>query len=97
MVIDDKKIAFITCVNDEIQYAECRFYLDRLRIPEGYQVDRICIKEAPSLAAGYVHIDWKEEQEIADSFLEGRSINFSAYSKVKKAEIHIKAFGIYGR
>ena len=51
--MDKKKIAFITCVNDEAEYAECRFYLDRLHIPEGYHVDRIEIRGASSLASGY--------------------------------------------
>lgn len=51
--MDDKKIAFITCVNDEIKYAECRFYLDQLNIPADYKMDVISIREAPSMAAGY--------------------------------------------
>jgi len=51
--LDKQKIAFITCVNDEAEYAECRYYLDRLHIPEGYFADKICIQKAPSMAAGY--------------------------------------------
>lgn len=51
--MNDKKIAFITCVSDESEYAECRFYLERLHIPEGYAVDYLCIQDAPSMAAGY--------------------------------------------
>lgn len=53
MAVDDKKIAFITLVNDEAEYAECRSYLDRLHIPEGYQIDRIEIRGASSLTSGY--------------------------------------------
>ena len=53
MVLDRQQIAFILCVNDEEEYAECRYYLDRLHIPEGYQVDIIEIREASSMAAGY--------------------------------------------
>lgn len=51
--MDGNKIAFITCVNDEGEYAECCHYLERLYVPEGYIVDRIGIQEAPSMAAGY--------------------------------------------
>lgn len=51
--MDDQKIAFITCVNDEEEYRECRYYLDRLRVPKGYTTDVISIQEAPSMAAGY--------------------------------------------
>lgn len=51
--LNDKQIAFITCVNDEEEYAECRYYLERLYVPEGYSMDVISIREAPSMAAGY--------------------------------------------
>ena len=46
-------MVFITCVNDEAEYAECRYYLERLRIPEGYAVEMIKIQDALSMAAGY--------------------------------------------
>ena len=51
--MDEKQIVFITCVNDEEEYGECCYYLDRLNVPEGYRMDRICVKEAPSMAEGY--------------------------------------------
>lgn len=51
--MNEKKIAFIICVNDMLAYAECKYYLDHLRIPEGYETDVVTIAEAPSMAAGY--------------------------------------------
>lgn len=51
--MNEKKIAFIICMNDEAEYAECRYYLDRLIIPEGFDKDLITIQEAPSMTAGY--------------------------------------------
>lgn len=51
--LDNRQIAFITCVNNETEYEECCYYLDRLRIPDGYRMDRIAIRKAPSMAAGY--------------------------------------------
>lgn len=51
--MDRKKIAFITCVNDEAKYEECRYYLQRLCVPDGYTVDMISIRKAPSMASGY--------------------------------------------
>lgn len=51
--MNSKKIAFILCVNDETEYAECKYYLDRLHIPDGYETDVVTIQEAPSMAAGY--------------------------------------------
>lgn len=51
--MNEKKIAFIICVNDMRAYTECRYYLDHLRIPEGYETDVVTIEEAPSMTAGY--------------------------------------------
>lgn len=51
--MDEKKIAFIICVNDEKEFDECRYYLERLFVPEGYHIDVISVREAPSMAAGY--------------------------------------------
>lgn len=51
--MNNKQVAFITCVSDKRKYAECRYYLDRLRIPEGYSIDVINIQEASSMTAGY--------------------------------------------
>lgn len=53
MIINENKIAFIVCVNDEAEYEECRFYLDALHIPKGYMTDVIKVEGAPSMAAGY--------------------------------------------
>lgn len=52
-MLNKQKIAFITCVNDEAEYAECRYYLDRLHVPDGYFIDMLCIRDAPSMVAGY--------------------------------------------
>lgn len=51
--MNEKKIAFIICVNDEAVYTECKYYLDHLLVPEGYETDVLMIMEAPSMTAGY--------------------------------------------
>ncbi|MCM1089552.1 MAG: glycosyltransferase family protein [Butyrivibrio sp.] len=51
--MNDKKIAFITCVNNETVYEECKYYLNRLSVPTGYETDVIAVTEAPSMTAGY--------------------------------------------
>lgn len=48
-----KKIAFITCVNNEKYYDEFKWYTDRLVVPEGYSVELIPIRGASSMAEGY--------------------------------------------
>ena len=51
--MNDRQVAFIICVNNERKYEECRYYLGRLRVPDGYGTDVIRIQGAPSMAAGY--------------------------------------------
>lgn len=50
---DTKKIAFISCVNDEEMYAECVRYLRHLEIPQGVSAELVPVRGAPSMAAGY--------------------------------------------
>lgn len=47
------KIAFIICANNDLYLEECIWYIDRLHIPSGYEVDIICITDAESMAQGY--------------------------------------------
>lgn len=47
------KISVITCTNNEQEYNECRFYLERLHIPEGYSLEIIPVYKASSMAEGY--------------------------------------------
>ena len=48
-----KKVAFITCVNNEDWYSECNLYLRHLSIPEGMNVEFIPIRGAVSMTSGY--------------------------------------------
>lgn len=50
--MNDKKISFIICTNNEFYMNECRFYLDELVVPEGYEMDVIEIKDATSMTNG---------------------------------------------
>lgn len=51
--INTKKIAFIVCVNDELYYEECLFYIKRLRIPDGYKIEIIPVRNARSIYQAY--------------------------------------------
>ncbi len=51
--MNEKKVAFIICVNNMQTFAECKYYLDNLRVPDGYETDVVTITEAPSMTAGY--------------------------------------------
>lgn len=50
---DAKKIAFITCVNSDEWYSECRLYLEHLRLPDGMTAEYIPVRGATSMCAGY--------------------------------------------
>lgn len=51
--MNNKKIAFIICVNNEQYFKECIYYINRLRIPQGYETDVIAIREAVSMCEAY--------------------------------------------
>ena len=50
---ESRRVAFITCVTDEEQYATCRRHLRALEVPTGFSVEYVAVRGAPSMAAGY--------------------------------------------
>lgn len=51
--MNDKKIAFITSVNDKELYDESKFYIQQLNKPAGFEIEFIKVEEATSLAKAY--------------------------------------------
>lgn len=51
--MNNNKICFITCVHNDRQYEECLLYINNLKIPEGYEIDCISIKEAGNITSAY--------------------------------------------
>lgn len=51
--LEENKITFIMCVNNERYLQENIKYLDRLNIPEGYSVEIITVDDAKSMCEGY--------------------------------------------
>lgn len=49
----NNSIAFITCVNNEEMYEECCRYIDNLNIPNGYEIEKIPIRNSRSITSGY--------------------------------------------
>ncbi|QLY78760.1 glycosyltransferase [Clostridium intestinale] len=49
----EKKIAFISCVNNEQLYDECVKYIENLTIPVGIKIELIPIRGAKSIMQGY--------------------------------------------
>lgn len=50
--MNDHKISFIICWNNEFYMRECMTYLSELNIPEGYEVDVVEVTGAKSMTAG---------------------------------------------
>lgn len=53
MQMNENKICFIICTNDEFQLNECLMYLELLEVPEGVEVEILAISDAKSMTAGY--------------------------------------------
>ena len=51
--VNNSKIDFIICTNDELYYDECVRYISHLVIPTGYTIGVIPIKEAVSMTSAY--------------------------------------------
>lgn len=51
--MNDKKICFIACVNNEFLYEESVLYIKHLHVSVGIQVDLLAVRGAESMAAGY--------------------------------------------
>lgn len=50
---DEKRICFITCVNDERKYEMCLARLKQLLLPENMRAEYIAVRQAKSMCAGY--------------------------------------------
>ena len=53
MGLDEKKICFIICANDDLFLEECLRYLYALETPEGMEMEVVEIRDAVSMASGY--------------------------------------------
>ncbi len=53
IMVDENKICFIICANNELFYEECVKYIRWLEVPDGMEVELMEIREASSMAGGY--------------------------------------------
>lgn len=51
--MNDRKICFIACTNNVLMMSECIEYINRLYVPEGYEIDLITVSDAKSMTSGY--------------------------------------------
>ena len=51
--MNNNKICFITAVNNNDKYDECLYYISKLQIPEGYEIQTVKITNVTSLCRAY--------------------------------------------
>lgn len=51
--MDERKFCFIICANKERELEECLYYLNKIIVPEGYEIEQIVIRDAISMTSGY--------------------------------------------
>jgi hypothetical protein len=51
--LNNKKISFISCVTDEELYEEAVRFINALYVPDGYEIEKIVLRNANSLTSGY--------------------------------------------
>lgn len=51
--MDRNKFAFIICVNNELYFDECQYWIKRLIRPKGYEIDIVAIRDATGMCAAY--------------------------------------------
>lgn len=51
--MNDKMFCFIICSNDSLYTQECLYYINRLNVPAGYEIDVLTVEDAHSMTAGY--------------------------------------------
>ena len=94
------EIAFIICYNDKILLEECKMYLNRLYVPEGFSIDIITVAEAPSMCAGYNAAMKSSDAEIKvyihqDTFIVNRYFLYNI-NYIFKSDEQIGIIGIVG-
>lgn len=51
--MNNKKFAFILCVNNSLYFEECQYYIHHLNIPDGFEIEIVDIREANGMCAAY--------------------------------------------
>lgn len=98
--MDENKICFIICVNNDLFFSECTRYIKRLDVPEGMKIELMEIREASSMASGYNEgmnsTDAKYKVYMhQDVFILNRNFIHDIVS-IFKSDLHIGMIGLVG-
>ncbi len=100
MIKNEKKFCFIICVNDANYLDECIAYINRLIIPDGYEIDLLTIDDASSMASGYEEARIMTDAKYViyihqDTFIVNRTI-LSDLIDIFNRDKSIGAIGVLG-
>jgi len=51
--MNNHKICFIICMNNQLYCDECMYYISHLKVPDGFLIDVLTVTEAKSMTSGY--------------------------------------------
>lgn len=51
--MNEKKFCFISCVNNSQYYEECLYYINKINVPIGYEIEVLSIEDSKGMASGY--------------------------------------------
>ncbi len=51
--MNNKKVCFITCVNDDLLYNHCLNYINKLNVPDGYELEILSLENSSSITNAY--------------------------------------------
>ena len=98
--MNNEKICFIICANDELYLGECVRYIQWLQVPEGMEIEILEIRDAVSMTAGYnegmMCSDAKYKVYLhQDVFIKNRNF-ISDIISIFKQDIQIGMIGLVG-
>lgn len=98
--MNENKIAFITCVNDEDSYVKSLFFIKELKVPEYMEIEIIAIRNAKSITSAYNEAMQKSDSKYKvylhqDVYIQ--NINFiNDILSIFKKDISVGLIGMVG-
>ncbi|MBW9173900.1 glycosyltransferase [Clostridium estertheticum] len=98
--MDENKIVFITCVNDENSYQKSLSYIKNLQIPECMEIEMLAIKNGKSMTSAYNEAMFKNDSKYKvylhqDVYIQNTNFIFDILD-VFKRDLKIGMIGMLG-
>jgi glycosyltransferase involved in cell wall biosynthesis/SAM-dependent methyltransferase len=89
--MNEKKVCFISCVNNQELYREALYYISQLEVPSGYEVECISVENAQSMTQGYNKAMQSSDAKYKvylhqDTYIRNRNFIYDIISTFNKSE-----------